>query len=68
MELLRLDKSINRHSADLSHKSRTAFAELCFEKDFAKGSLLTKPHQYDRSEYILLKGIIRTFLLNTEGG
>jgi len=66
MEVRRLDKTIDNYTQQLSQKSRAAFANLCFEKPLEHGSLLVKPNQKDESEYVLLKGIVRTFLLNTE--
>ena len=67
MEVQQLHTSIDNYSLDLTQKSRKAFAALCFEMTFARGSALLRPHQPDQSEYVLLSGIVRTFLLNTEG-
>ena len=67
MEVQQLHKSIDNYSKDLTQKSQEAFAALCFEKTFARASTLLKPYQPDQSEYVLLSGIARTFLLNTEG-
>lgn len=67
MELQKLNKSIDKYSNGLSQKSRAEFAALCFEKTFVNGSQLLKPYQPDKSEYVLLNGIVRTFLLNTVG-
>jgi CRP-like cAMP-binding protein len=67
MEIHQLNKSIDKYNRDLTLKSRKRFAELCVEKTFLKGDRLLNPNQSDRWEYILLQGIARTFLLNTEG-
>ncbi|WP_282162735.1 Crp/Fnr family transcriptional regulator [Ulvibacterium marinum] len=67
MEADQLRKAINRYTPNLTGKSRNQFAELCFEKTFLKGDLLLNPNQSDSWEYILLQGVARTFLLNTEG-
>lgn len=67
MEIQKLDKTIAKYDIELSHKSRKEFADLCFEETMPIGSLLLKPKHPDQFEYILLDGIVRTFLLNTEG-
>ena len=67
MEIQQLNKSIDKYSSSLTQKSRAAFAALCNKRIVACGSYLLKPQQPDQSEYILLRGIVRTFLLNTEG-
>ncbi|WP_036195870.1 Crp/Fnr family transcriptional regulator [Maribacter antarcticus] len=67
MEVQQLNKSIDKFSSNVSQKSRTAFTTLCIEQTFARACILLKPQQSDQSEYILLDGIARTFLLNTEG-
>lgn len=68
MEVQQLLKVINKYDGHLSQKSRCAFADLCDEHTFTKGTILLKPNQIDTSEYILLNGTVRTFLINTEGG
>lgn len=67
MEVQQLHKPIDIYSKNLTQKSRVVFAALCAEKTVARGSIFLKPHQPDQSEYILMSGIARTFLLNTEG-
>jgi len=67
MEAQRLLKSIDKYSGHLTQKSRAALAALCHEKTFIRGAMVLKPGQADSSEYILLNGIARTFLVNTEG-
>ncbi len=67
MEVHKLHKAIDKYSSNLTQKSRASFAALCIEKTFANGSILLKPRKSDQSEYILLSGIARTFLLNAEG-
>ena len=67
MKVQQLQKVIDRYHSNLSQRSSTAFADLCFETTYSGGSMLLKPSQPDRSEYILLNGIARTFLVNTEG-
>lgn len=67
MEVSKLDKTIDRHTPHLSSKSRKEFAIICEELNSENGTILFKPNQPERSEYILLKGIARSFLLNTEG-
>lgn len=67
MEVQQLHSSIDKYNRNLTQKSRAAFAALCVEKTLAGGSVFLKPHKPDQSEYFLLSGIARTFLLNTEG-
>ncbi|RKN81695.1 Crp/Fnr family transcriptional regulator [Ulvibacterium marinum] len=67
MEVGRLNTSIDTYNKELTLKSRNAFAALCVEKTFLKGDLLLNLNQSDRWEYVLVQGIARTFLLNTEG-
>ncbi|CAM4090869.1 Crp/Fnr family transcriptional regulator [Zobellia roscoffensis] len=67
MEAQRLNKSITTYGHKLTQKALVAFSALCVEKTFAGGSVIFKPNQNDQSEYILLKGIARTFVLNTDG-
>ncbi|WP_425237576.1 Crp/Fnr family transcriptional regulator [Ulvibacterium sp.] len=67
MEVGRLNESIDNYNKGLTQKSREGFAKLCVEKTFLKGDLLLNPNQSDSWEYILLQGVARTFLLNTEG-
>jgi len=67
MEIRKLDKTIEKYGVELSYKSHKEFADLCLEEKISIGSLILKPNQPDQSEYILLDGIVRTFLLNTEG-
>jgi CRP-like cAMP-binding protein len=67
MKVQQLNRSIDTYGNDLTKKSRVAFAALCNEKTYASESIIFKPNQNDRSEYILLNGIVRVFLLNTEG-
>ena len=67
MEVHKLHKAIDKYSSNLTQKSRASLAALCIEKTFANGSILLKPRKSDQSEYILLSGIARTFLLNAEG-
>ena len=67
MKVQQLQKVIDRYHSNLSQRSSTAFADLCFETRYSGRSMLLKPSQPDRSEYILLNGIARTFLVNTEG-
>lgn len=67
MEAQRLQKTINNYNNHLTQKSSAAFANLCDELTFKKGTIILKPNQSDSSEYILLNGTARTFLVNTEG-
>jgi CRP-like cAMP-binding protein len=67
MEVQQLNKAIDKFSSNVSQKSRIAFTALCVEKTFSHARILLKPQQSDQSEYILLDGIARTFLLNTQG-
>ncbi|MUH35537.1 Crp/Fnr family transcriptional regulator [Zobellia amurskyensis] len=67
MEVQRLNNSIRAYGHDLTQKSLAAFAALCKERTYAAGSAIFKPNQNNKSEYVLLKGIARTFLLNTQG-
>lgn len=67
MEIRKLAKTVAKYGIELSHKSGKEFADLCLEENIPIGSLLLKPNQPNKSEYILLDGIARTFLLNTEG-
>lgn len=67
MEAQRLQKTINNYNNYLTKKSSAAFANLCDELTIKKGTIVLKTNQYDNSEYILLKGTARTFLVNTEG-
>jgi len=61
MKVQQLLKVIDKYDGQLSQKSRSAFAALCDEHTFTKGTLLLKPSQPDSSEYILLNGTARTF-------
>lgn len=67
MEVLKLHKTIEKYTPNLSQKSLNELAAICEEQNFESRSLLIKPNQPEHSEYLLLKGIARTFLLNTEG-
>ncbi|WP_149276257.1 Crp/Fnr family transcriptional regulator [Pareuzebyella sediminis] len=67
MDVSKIHKTIEQYTPHLSLKSRKEFATLCEEQNFKSGVLLFKPNQPNDSEYILLNGIARTFLLNTEG-
>ncbi|MFK7814137.1 MAG: Crp/Fnr family transcriptional regulator [Maribacter sp.] len=67
MKAQRLNRSIEYYGNILTKKSIAAFTALCYEKTFASGNIIFKPNQNDQYEYILLNGIARTFLLNTEG-
>lgn len=67
MEVQQLHKAIDKYSSNLDQKSRASFAALCIEKTIANGNILLKPRKPDQSEYVLLNGIVRTFLLNAEG-
>ncbi len=67
MEVQQLNKAIDKFSSNVIQKSRIAFTALCVEKTFSHARILLKPQQSDQSEYILLDGIARTFLLNTQG-
>jgi CRP-like cAMP-binding protein len=67
MEVQQLNKAIDKFSSNVIQKSRIAFTALCVEKTFSHARILLKPQQSYQSEYILLDGIARTFLLNTQG-
>lgn len=67
MEVSKLDKTIDGYTPHLSAKSRREFATICEELNSKGGELLFKPNTSEKSEYVLLKGIARTFLVNTEG-
>ncbi len=67
MKVEQLNECIDKFSSNVTLKSRMALTTLCVEKTFTRASILLKPLQSDQSEYILLDGIARTFLLNTEG-
>lgn len=67
MEVSKLDKSIGAYTSHVSQNTRQQLAAICIEQKLKKHSILLKPNQTDDSEYILLQGIARTFLQNTEG-
>jgi CRP-like cAMP-binding protein len=67
MEAQRLQNTIDNYKSHLTQRSIAAFANLCDELTLKKGTIILKPNQSDSSEYILLKGTARTFLVNTEG-
>lgn len=67
MEVSKLDKSIGAYTSHVSQNARQLLAALCIEQKSKKDSILLKPNQTDDSEYILLQGIARTFLHNTQG-
>lgn len=67
MKVQRLQKAIDTYSEQVTQKSRVSLSALCHENTFLKGAMVLKPRQPDNSEYILLSGIVRTFLVNTEG-
>lgn len=67
MEVSKLDKTIDAYTSHVSQNARQQLAAICIEQQSNKGSFLHRPNETDDSEYILLQGIARTFLLNTEG-
>ena len=67
MKVQQLNRAIDKYGNDLTKKSRVAFTALCNEQTFAGDSTIFKPNQNEHSEYILLNGIVRIFLLNTVG-
>lgn len=67
MEVSKLDRSIGAYTSHVSQNARQQLAAICIEQKSKKDGILLKPNQTDDSEYILLQGIARTFLLNTEG-
>ncbi|MBT9187563.1 Crp/Fnr family transcriptional regulator [Zobellia russellii] len=67
MEIQRLKKATETYGLDLSQKSLRAFSALCKETTYLAGGIIFKPNRNNKSEYVLLKGIARTFLLNTQG-
>jgi len=67
MEVSKLDKSIGAYTSHVSQNARQRLAAICIEQKSKKDSILLKPNQTDDSEYILLQGIARTFLQNSEG-
>ena len=67
MQVSKLDKPIDIYTPHVSQNARQQLTALCIEQQSNKNSFLFRPNQTDDSEYILLKGIARTFLLNTEG-
>ena len=67
MEAKKLDKVFNRVMPHLSLNSRKEVEALCSGARLPKGSLLFRPGSPNHSEYLLLDGIVRTFLLSAEG-
>jgi CRP-like cAMP-binding protein len=67
MDISKMHKTIEQYTPHLTVKSRKEFATICEAENFKSGVLLFKPQQPEHSEYILLSGIARTFLLDTEG-
>lgn len=67
MDVSNLHKTIEKCTPHVSLKSRKELAAICEGQNFKSGTLLFKPNQPEQSEYILLQGVARTFLLNTEG-
>jgi CRP-like cAMP-binding protein len=67
MEVSKLDKTIEKYTPNISLNSCKEMTTICEEQNFKSGTLLFKPNQPEQSEYFLLQGIARTFLLNTEG-
>ncbi len=65
--MLKLDKTIDKYTPRISLGAREQLASLCSVETYENESFLTKPHESNQWEYILSKGIARTFLLNTEG-
>ncbi|WP_339716129.1 Crp/Fnr family transcriptional regulator [uncultured Kriegella sp.] len=62
-----LDYAINKYSPNLSLDARSDLARLGQEVFLEKGACLFSRNAFDDYEYILLKGIARTYLPNMEG-
>ncbi len=67
MEVSKLQKTIEKYTPHISLNSLKEMTAICEEQNSKRGSLLFKLNKPEHSEYLLLKGIARTFLLNTEG-
>lgn len=67
MDVSKLHKTFEKYTPQISLNSRKEMTTICEEQNSKSGTLLFKPNQPEQSEYILLQGIARTFLLNTEG-
>jgi len=67
MEVSKLDRIIEKYTPHISLKSRKEFTSICKEQNFKGGTFLFEPNQPEHSEHLLLQGIARTFLLNTDG-
>lgn len=62
-----LDRAVSKYSPNLSLGARNDLARLGHEVFLVKGACLFSRNALDDYEYILLKGIARTYLPNTEG-
>lgn len=62
-----MNEAISKYTPNLSVGARKDIAAIGTENVLESGSQLFYPNGPDQYEYILLKGIARTFLINTEG-
>jgi len=67
MDINTLHNTINNYTPDISSKARQEIFDLCEEQIVSGGQMITEPGKWDGDEYILINGILRIFLLNTEG-
>lgn len=67
MEHNKLNDAINRYAPNLSVGARHAVAAIGTEIKLESGAPLFQLNELNQYEYFLLKGIARTFLVNTEG-
>jgi len=67
MDVSELHRTIEKYTLHISLKSLKELTAICEVQNLNSGTYIFKPNQPEQSEYILLQGIVRTFLLNTEG-